>query len=231
MQKTYTEFLAGAKNLVFLGEPGSGKTETALSFALGLAREGTREVHFFDMDQTKPLFRARDCGETLESEGVVFHFQYQLLDAPTVPPGVGERLADPESTVFMDVGGGSHGSHMIGQYSELLSGPDTRVLYIVNPYRPWSRNQCDIAATASRVLGAARLEHVSLVAAPNLGPHSTAEDVLEGMERIKEYLPDREPEFVCVLERLIPEVEGKIAAPIMPIRLNTLPDWLTARAE
>ena len=70
-----------------------------------------------------------------------------------------------------------------------------------------------------------------LVAAPNLGPHSTAEDVLEGMERIKEYLPDREPEFVCVLERLIPEVEGKIAAPIMPIRLNTLPDWLTAGAE
>ena len=72
---------------------------------------------------------------------------------------------------------------------------------------------------------------MSLVAAPNLGPHSTAEDVLEGMERIKEYLPDREPEVRLRARALIPEVEGKIAAPIMPIRLNTLPDWLTAGAK
>lgn len=47
------------KNLVFIGEAGSGKTETAVNLALRMAREGGRRVHFFDMDQTKPLFRAR----------------------------------------------------------------------------------------------------------------------------------------------------------------------------
>lgn len=35
------------KNLVFIGEAGSGKTETAVNLALRMAREGGRRVHFF----------------------------------------------------------------------------------------------------------------------------------------------------------------------------------------
>ena len=81
---------------MFLGEAGSGKTETAINLAMCIAREGGREVHFFDMDQTKPLFRARDCETELEEKGVVFHFQAQYLDAPTVAPGVIETLTNPE---------------------------------------------------------------------------------------------------------------------------------------
>ncbi|MFR5783099.1 MAG: hypothetical protein ACLUEK_15400 [Oscillospiraceae bacterium] len=69
----------------------------------------------------------------MEREGVVFHFQSQYLDAPTVASGVIETLLDAESTVLMDVGGGSHGSHMIGQFSHVLNRDDARVLYIVNP--------------------------------------------------------------------------------------------------
>lgn len=60
------EFIGKAKNIVFIGEAGSGKTETAVNLALRLAREDGRAVHFFDMDQTKPLFRARDCLSVME---------------------------------------------------------------------------------------------------------------------------------------------------------------------
>src|SRR5699024_11960970 len=62
-----------------------------------------RRVHVFDMDQTKPLFRARDCEAQLEREGVVFHFQAQYLDAPTVASGVIETLRDEDSAVIMDI--------------------------------------------------------------------------------------------------------------------------------
>ena len=158
------------KNLVFIGEAGSGKTETAVNLALRMAREGERRVHFFDMDQTKPLFRARDCEAQLEREGVVFHFQAQYLDAPTVASGVIETLRDEGSAVIMDIGGGSHGSHMIGQFSHLLNSANTLVLYIVNPFRPWSGSREDIEVTMRRVLGAARLGSFSLVADPHLGP-------------------------------------------------------------
>ena len=75
MSETYEKFTNGAKNLVFLGEAGSGKTETSINLARKLACESSRRVHFFDMDQTKPLFRARDCETELENEGIIFHFQ------------------------------------------------------------------------------------------------------------------------------------------------------------
>lgn len=220
------KYMNGAKNLVFLGEAGSGKTETAVNLALRLAREGCRFVHFFDMDQTKPLFRARDCEDELEREGVVFHFQKQYLDAPTVAPGVIETLMNPESIVLMDVGGGSHGSHMIGQFSRILNGSDSRVLYIVNPYRPWSRSLDDIQGTVGRVAGAARLHGLHLVANPNLGPNTTAEDVVEGLDRFRALFPGEAPDFVCVLEELCAVVAEHVTEPILPIRLNTLPEWL-----
>ncbi len=98
-----------AKNFVFIGEAGSGKTEVALSLALGMAESGGKAVHFFDLDQTKPLFRARDAAGELENRGIIFHFQPQYLDAPTVTPGVIERLMDESAVVLLDIGGGSHG--------------------------------------------------------------------------------------------------------------------------
>lgn len=211
---------------MFLGEAGSGKTETAINLAMCIAREGGREVHFFDMDQTKPLFRARDCETELEEKGVVFHFQAQYLDAPTVAPGVIETLTNPECIVMMDVGGGSHGSHMIAQFSHILNREDARVFYIVNPYRPWSRTLADIESTVGRVAGAARLRGLHLVANPNFGPETTVENVIEGLDRFRALFPGETPDFVCVLEELCAEVEERVEEPILPIRLNTLPEWM-----
>lgn len=226
LSELYQNYLFGAKNIVFLGEAGSGKTETAINLALRIAREGKSGVHFFDMDQTKPLFRARDCETELEREGVVFHFQDQYLDAPTVAPGVIETLMDPDSIVLMDVGGGSHGSHMIGQFSHILNREDARVFYIVNPYRPWSRSLSDIESTVGRVAGAARLKGLHLVANPNLGPETTVENVLEGLDRFRALFPGETPDFVCVLEELCAAVEERVENRILPIRLSTLPEWM-----
>ena len=46
---------------IFLGEAGCGKSELAVQWAL-TAAECRRDVHFFDLDQTKPLLRARLIG-------------------------------------------------------------------------------------------------------------------------------------------------------------------------
>ena len=59
-------FLPEARKLVFLGEAGCGKSEIAVQLALELAAQG-RAVHLFDLDQTKPLMRARDAEALYES--------------------------------------------------------------------------------------------------------------------------------------------------------------------
>lgn len=217
--------LAENKNFVLIGEAGSGKTETALNLAVAMAKATDRCVHFFDMDQTKPLFRARESAAELEREGVRFHFQDQYLDAPVVASGVRERLCDPGSVVLLDIGGGSHGSHMIGQFADLLNREETKVLYLVNPFRPWSRSREDIFETVRRVLGTAGLVKLSLVANPNLGKTTTLADICAGWEKLRALLPEREPEFLCALAEHAEAAGAACGVPVFPIQLNTLPDW------
>ena len=67
---------------VFLGEAGCGKSELAVQWAL-TAAERRRDVHFFDLDQTKPLLRSRAAAALLVGAGVPVHFAQQCADAPT----------------------------------------------------------------------------------------------------------------------------------------------------
>ena len=59
-----------------------------------------RAVHFFDMDQTKPLFRSRDVREQLEQAGVVFHFDEQFMNDPSLSRFI-DRLK-PNGTLFIN---------------------------------------------------------------------------------------------------------------------------------
>ena len=225
-QQVLENLLTEKKNFVFIGEAGSGKTELSLSLAIYMTKLTDKEVHLFDMDQTKPNFRARDVAKKLEEEGVRLHYHDQILDLPTVAPGVKEHLKNPNAYVLMDIGGGSHGSHMIGQFHNELNADNTEVFYIINPYRPWSRSLEDIQTTMGRVLGSARLEKISVLGNPNLGMHTTADDVVSGVEKLREYCGDTPIKFVCVLDSICEDVEQRISEPVVPIRLNTLPDWM-----
>ena len=214
-----------SKNFVIIGEAGSGKTEVSLNLALEIHRLIDKPVHFFDMDQTKPLFRARDSSRFVSREGVIFHYQKQFMDAPIVAAGVIEKLRDPESVVILDIGGGAFGSHMIGQFAGFLGGEDTKVIYLINPYRPWSGSREDIKETVARTAGAAHLEKISVAANPNYGADTTAEDVLRGIENLQKMLPDAKIEFVCVRKELAKALEG-CRLPLLAIDLNTIPEWL-----
>lgn len=153
--------LPAGRAAVFLGEAGCGKSELAVHLALSLAGKG-REVHFFDLDQTKPLMRSRDAQELLEGAGVTVHFERQTADAPTQVGGLVPLLLAPDKNVILDVGGGDAGARLIGGYSHLLKNAD--VWFIVNPYRPWSGSTEHIDGTLSAILRAA--EAAALPAQP-----------------------------------------------------------------
>ena len=102
---------------VFLGEAGCGKSELAVQWAL-TAAERRRDVHFFDLDQTKPLLRSRDAAALLEDAGVTVHFEQQCADAPTQVGGLVPLLLDKSKSVILDVGGNDTGAH--GVYHHAL---------------------------------------------------------------------------------------------------------------
>ena len=173
-------FLPAARKLVFLGEAGCGKSEIAVQLALELAAQG-RAVHFFDLDQTKPLMRSRDAAALLEQAGVTVHFTEQYADAPTQVGGLVPLLLDEEKTVLLDVGGNDTGAKLIGGYAHLLRDAD--VWFVVNPYRPWSGTVEHVDGTLSAVLRASRLRTPRFLLNPNLGRDTTAQEYLDGLEQ------------------------------------------------
>ena len=209
------EALCRCSNTVFLGEAGCGKSELSVHLALELAAAG-EEVHFFDLDQTKPLMRSRDAESLLSAAGVTVHYQQQCADAPTQVGGLVPLLRDEGQRVILDVGGNDIGARLIGGFSHLLKDAD--VWFVVNPYRPWSAEIGQIDATLSAVLRASRLKMPRFLLNPNLGKDTTVEEYLDGIEQGLALLrPYVTVEAAAVPAPLYKAVRQQVTLPLIPI--------------
>ena len=217
------------KNFIFLGEAGSGKSEIALNFAINLNSLDKREVHFFDMDMTKPLYRSRTVIDEIEETGIVFHHEEQFMDAPTLVGGVLQLLRNEECYVVLDVGGDHIGARAVGGFSQELNKKYTKVYYVLNAFRPWSMDIDHIDKTLVDIMGVANtpLERISMINNPNLGSSTKAEDFISGYGKMKEMIsPYKDIDFSCVNETLVDEVRAEIDGPLMPVHLYLKNPWL-----
>ncbi|MEE3362116.1 MAG: hypothetical protein VZQ84_00995 [Anaerovoracaceae bacterium] len=228
MKRIFTEILQEKDNFIFVGEAGSGKTEIAVNFALALLPLTDKEIHFFDMDQTKPLFRSRDVRGMLEEKGIVFHYEEQFADAPTMVGGVNEALADPGRIAILDVGGNDTGSKLIGGFSGWANAPRTMTYFVINSYRPWSREIGEIDVTLTAVLWAAHigLENTAVISNPNLGRTTTAEEAAEGEKKTAAMLSGLlDISFVCARNEIAAEVAEETGQPVFPLEIYMSHEW------
>ena len=222
-------FPPNVRNFVFIGEAGSGKSEVAINLALSLQREQALPVHFYDLDMTKPLFRSRDQADFLKEHGIVFHYEKQFYDAPTVVGGVTRLLRDESCYTVLDVGGDYIGARSIGGYAPFLNTKSTAVYYVINPYRPWSMDIEHIDGVLSQTLGVShvQLDKLRLLGNPNFGPETTAREVLEGAQKLEEMVGQyKYVDMYTAREELAPELEGKLPARLYPIRLFLTYEWV-----
>ncbi|MDR1376919.1 MAG: hypothetical protein LBJ22_05365 [Synergistaceae bacterium] len=226
---TQIQNLANArKNFVFIGESGSGKSEISLNFAKRLAELGDRSVHFFDMDMVKPLFRSRDARKAVEGEKIVFHYQEQFMDAPTLVGGVAASLKDKNRYVVMDVGGDYIGARAIGGFAPYIDNDDTRVYYVLNVFRPWSWDIEHIDATLGKILGVSHIRAVKLrmINNPNNGHTTTKEEFLSGSRRMSDIIsPYAAIDFACVREELYAQMTEELDVPVLPLHLYLTSPW------
>ncbi len=228
MKQILTELLKNKKNFVFVGEAGSGKSEIAINFAINLAQLSDKPVHFFDVDQTKPLFRSRDVKEKLQQAGAHFHYEEQFFDAPTIVGGVREHLMDENVIVVIDVGGDHLGARLIGGFAPLLNREFTQNFFVINAYRPWSKDLVAIDGTMARVLGMAHIDlaNVSIMSNPNVGLTTTAEEAISGNEKVRDLIDEYfKVDYMCAREEICPDIEGKVRIPLLPIKLYLTYEW------
>lgn len=196
-----SELIAEEKRVfVFLGEAGSGKSELALNFALALSKFN-KKPFFFDMDQTKPLFRSRQLKQKLQEKGIIVKTVENGMDIPVIPAAVRETLEDVNVLVIMDVGGNETGAVSIGQFREALEREDVVIYFIVNYYRPFSRDTQEFAAMMEKIRQAARLKKVEIISNPNLGGETSVQEIMEGHSKTIELLTKIGQEVSCLAVR------------------------------
>ena len=217
-----------ADNYVFLGEAGCGKSEIAVNLALALAEQGDKEVHFFDLDMTKPLFRSREMAKPLSEKGIVVHFEKQFMDAPTTVGGPEVYLRRKDCRCVLDVGGDYIGARSVGQYAPLFRLPSTAVYYILNPYRPWSDTLERIDAVLSDILTVTHLtlDDLHLIGNPNLGPGTTPGEFAEGRRMLTETVaPYKHLDFYCAENSIADQAARLIPEKVMGLDLFILYPW------
>lgn len=222
--KRITPF-ADSKNYVFVGEAGCGKSELAINLSHSLNASGL-DVHFFDLDQTKPLFRSRDLKNRIQDSGIHFHYEEQFYDAPTIAGGIARQLASENSRCVLDVGGNDTGSRVIGGFASLINQDNTTVYFVVNPFRPWSKNLESIIETLQSIMTASRLKTVRVICNPNLGHTTTAKEALEGIQRTVDMLANHiSIDFVTAQENIAQELQKQTAYPVYPMQLYLRYPW------
>ena len=224
--KTFSELMKEKKNFVFIGEAGSGKSEIVLNVANKLAKATGKNVDLFDLDQTKPLYRSRDMKEDFAGRGVTIHYQDQYLDAPVMVGGVRVSLVSDNYTL-LDIGGGHQAAKFAGAYSDLLSKDDSVPVYIFNPYRPWTKSVDAIDGTMRHILGSMRLDHIYMLANPNLGYATTVNEFMEGLDKTDSLLDGfTVVNSACIRRELYEEAQALTDKHLVPIDLFLTYSWV-----
>jgi hypothetical protein len=217
---------------IICGAYGSGKTEYAISYALGLAEDKFRKTALIDLDIVNPYFRSRDIADELAERGVTVISTepgYENSDLPALSPRIFGALQDGAYQVVIDVGGDPNGARALGRFYEYFMRESYNFSIVVNPYRPNTRNVQDALSLIHEVATASRLQPNGLVSNINLGRETTMDIWREGLPLIREL---EEKSRLPVIHHMVEE--NFLAAhrdffadfPVYPISLRMLTPWL-----
>ena len=245
--------MTSVDTVIFTGRFGSGKSETAINYAISLARkmpEGTQSrasagqqfpagVILIDLDIVTPYFRSRETADRLLALGVKViapSIIGQHLDTPAITPQILGAIQQSELPVVLDVGGDKQGARALGQFSSAVSQGDYTMHFVVNPYRPFADTLGGLSSSIAEIEESARLKVSSLVSNPNLIGETTIEHIFRGHAKIERFARalDLPISFVCVerrwLDALAPGISGEsdsavFSQPVLIVDRHFVMSW------
>ena len=209
---------------LFAGHYGSGKTNSAVNYALLLAREGWRTA-IADLDIVNPYFRTKDSAAELDAAGVDLispQFANSNVDLPALPAEAYRLVEDKSLYAVMDIGGDDRGAYALGRYTPfLLEESNYRMAFVANPYRPLTRTPEEALEVMREIESAGGLPFTAIVNNANLAHETTPETVLAAipyMERLSE-LSGLPVWMTSAEESVAAELVGKVPN-LLPMKLQ-----------
>ncbi len=204
---------------VFSGHYGSGKTNVALSVALGLARSG-QSVTVADLDIVNPYFRTKDSARELEKAGIELicsDYANTNVDIPALPQSMYAITDDRSRKVVVDLGGDDRGALALGRLApDILEENDFDLFAVINMFRPLTKTAEETVGVMKEIEAASGLRFTGLVNNSNLGEETTPETVLSSLPYAEEtarltglpiVMTTVEKELYPLLKEKIPNLE------------------------
>ena len=204
---------------VFSGHYGSGKTNVALSVALGLARSG-QSVTVADLDIVNPYFRTKDRARELEKAGIELicsDYANTNVDIPALPQSMYAITDDRSRKVVVDLGGDDRGALALGRLAPaILEENDFDLFAVINMFRPLTKTAEETVGVMKEIEAASGLRFTGLVNNSNLGEETTPETVLSSLPYAEEtarltglpiVMTTVEKELYPLLKEKIPNLE------------------------
>ena len=211
---------------LFAGHYGSGKTNIALNYALWLRRQGLK-VTVADLDIVNPYFRTKDGEAQLREAGIRLissDYANSNVDLPALPGEVYSLLDDRSACGVIDVGGDDRGALALGRYvPSIREEGDYEMLFVLNKARPLTRTVDDALEVFYEIEQTCALPFTAIVNNTNLGPLTSAEDVIAGLRFAEEVgarvnLPVK---MSCAPEKLSGALQNKVSN-FFPINIMQL---------
>jgi hypothetical protein len=229
---------------IFTGRFGSGKTETALNYAITMAQgsqgefpdssSGTTQlanVVLVDLDIVTPYFRSRETADRMKNKGVEViapSIIGQHLDTPAITPQILGTIQQMKRPVVLDVGGDKQGARALGQFSPAIRRRGYTMHFVVNPYRPFTNTLEGLRSSIAEIEASARLEVTSLVSNPNLIGETTIEQITQGHAQVEGFAQalDIPVALVCIEQHWMNAVgSNHFDQPILPLDRHFVMSW------
>ncbi len=167
------------KTIIITGHYGSGKTNLALNLALWLKGRG-ETVTLADLDVVNPYFRTADFKPLARERGIALvasDYANSNLDVPAVNAALDAKI-NGGGYLIIDVGGDDDGARALGRYAGRLVHGGYTMIYVVNKYRPLTRDPKDAAALLGDIETVSRIKATHIANCSSLGAETAAGDIL-----------------------------------------------------
>ena len=166
---------------ILCGHYGSGKTNVAVNVAAELKK--SREiVTVADLDIVNPYFRTKDSAAYFGEQGIRLicsAYANSNVDIPALPQEMYALTDDRSMTAVLDIGGDDRGALVLGRLAPaILREGDYDMFLVINRHRPLTRDAASTLEVLREIEAAGGIPFTGIINNSNIGPLTTAADVL-----------------------------------------------------